>query len=385
MSVVAKPKISEVQKFVHNLLTDTMHKKRQDSLADAAFGLMNSETLRLHQLGEGLARAKNLKKKHATKQIDRLLSNKKFTIWDIASSWVPYVIGCRTKIYVALDWTSFAKDGQETICINLITTHGRATPLLWKTVNKTQLKHNRGRYEDQLLSRLKECIPADVDVTIIADRGFASYKFFEFIEKDLKFKYIIRIKASTTVISNKNTVKKATEWLAKDGHARNIKQAKLTKQAFPVEQVIVCKEKNMKAPWIIVTNDKGLKTKEIINLYAKRWKIEPYFRDIKDKRFGFGLSDTHILSAERRDRLLFIVAIAYVLMTILGAAGEAIGFDRLLKVNTVKTRTHSLIRQGMFYYAFFDNFSPQDKQNLLDKFQNLLQEQSVFQEIFFVI
>jgi hypothetical protein len=72
MSVAAKPKISEVQKFVHNLLTDTMHKKRQDSLADAAFGLMNSETLR-HQLGEGLAKAKHLRKKHATKQIDRLL------------------------------------------------------------------------------------------------------------------------------------------------------------------------------------------------------------------------------------------------------------------------------------------------------------------------
>lgn len=77
MFSAVKPKISEVQKFVHNLLTDTMHKKRQDSLADAAFGLMNSETLRLHQLGEGLARAKNLKKKHATKQIDRLLSNEK--------------------------------------------------------------------------------------------------------------------------------------------------------------------------------------------------------------------------------------------------------------------------------------------------------------------
>lgn len=385
MSLVTKPKINEVQKFVHNLLTDTMHKKRQDSLADAAFGLMNSETLRLHQLGESLARAKNLRKKHATKQIDRLLSNKKFTIWDIASSWVPFVIGSRVKIYVALDWTSFANDGQETICINLITTHGRATPLLWKTVHKSQLKHNRGRYEDQLLSRLKECMPINVDVTVIADRGFASYKFFEFIEKELGFKYIIRLKASTTVISNKDTVKKASEWLAKDGHARNIKQAKLTKQAFEVAQVVVCREKNMKAAWILVTNDKALKTREIINLYSKRWKIEPYFRDIKDKRFGFGLSDTHISSAERRDRLLFIVAIAYVLMTILGAAGEELGFDRLLKVNTVKARTHSLIRQGMFYYDFFDNFTPQEKQNLLDTFQRLLQEQRVFQEIFFFI
>lgn len=385
MVVAVKPKIQEVQKFVHNLLGNSVHKKRRDSLADAAFGLMNSETLRIHQLGEGLARAKKLHKKHATKQIDRLLSNDKFTIWDIASSWVPFVVANRAKIYVALDWTSFANDGQETICINLLTNHGRATPLLWKTVHKSHLKHNRGRFEDQLLSRLKECIPSDTDVTVLADRGFASYKFFEFLQNDLGFTYVIRIKASTTLISNKGTSKKASEWLAKDGHARNIKHAKLTKQEFDVEQVVVCKEKDMKAPWIIVTNDKDMKTREIINLYSKRWKIEPYFRDVKDKRFGFGLSDTHISSADRRDRLLFIVAIVYVLMTILGAAGESLGFDRLLKVNTVKTRTHSLIRQGMFYYDFFDNFSPQDKQILLDKFQELLQAQSLWNDIFFVI
>ena len=104
----------------------------------------------------------------------------------------------------------------------------------------------------------------------------------------------------------------------------------------------------MKDAWFLATNCKDKKTREIVNLYARRWKIEPYFRDIKDQRFGFGLAATHIKSAERRDRLLLVVAMAYVLFTLLGAAGEQLGFDRKLKVNTVKTRTHSLIRQGMF-------------------------------------
>jgi hypothetical protein len=34
----------------------------------------------------------------------------------------------------------------------------------------------------------------------------------------------------------------------------------------------------------------------------------------------------------------------------LGAAAEKIGFDRLLKVNTAKKRTHSLFRQGSYWY-----------------------------------
>ncbi len=362
-----------------------MHLKRQHSLADAAFGLLNSDSIRLHALGEGLAFAKGLDKKHATKQIDRLLSNNKLKVWDIAQNWVPYIIGDRKEIEVALDWTSFWNDKQKSLCLNLLTTHGRATPLIWQTVADSRLKNNQGHYEDQILSRLKSVIPDDVKVTIVADRGFASYRFFDFIERGLGFNYVIRLKSSTTIISNKDTTKTAKQWLHPDGRALNIKQAKITKDAFPVEQVIITKEKKMKDAWYLASNCTDKKTREIINLYGRRWKIEPYFRDIKDQRFGLGLGNTHIKSPERRDRLLLIIAMAYVLFTLLGAAGEQLGYDRKLKVNTVKTRTHSLIRQGMFYYDFFRHFTEEEKDNLLRVFNALLENHSVWSDILCVI
>ena len=59
--------------------------------------------------------------------------------------------------------------------------------------------------------------------------------------------------------------------------------------------------------------------------------IEETFRNINDNHFGMGLSATNIRSADRRDRLLFISAIAQALVTQLGAAGEACGLDRVLK------------------------------------------------------
>lgn len=37
-------------------------------------------------------------------------------------------------------------------------------------------------------------------------------------------------------------------------------------------------------------------------------------------------------------------------MTLLGAAREALGMDRHLKVDTAKHRTHSLFRQGRMLY-----------------------------------
>jgi hypothetical protein len=48
----------------------------------------------------------------------------------------------------------------------------------------------------------------------------------------------------------------------------------------------------------------------------------------------------------RRDGLLLICARAMTLLTLLGAAGESLGMDWMLKANTVKRRTHSLFRQG---------------------------------------
>jgi hypothetical protein len=66
-----------------------------------------------------------------------------------------------------------------------------------------------------------------------------------------------------------------------------------------------------------------------------------------------GLEQTHIKSCERRDRLMLVLALSYLLLVVLGQAGEQIGFDKKLKVNIVKTRTHSLFRQGQFYYRLF--------------------------------
>ena len=82
---------------------------------------------------------------------------------------------------------------------------------------------------------------------------------------------------------------------------------------------------------------------------------------------------------------MLIIALAYTLITILGAAGESIGYDRLLKVNTVKTRTHSLMRQGLYYYDFFNNFTSEEQQTLLHAFQTLLQNQQIWVNVFFVV
>ena len=374
-------KLVKITSVVEKIFGNDLHKKRQQSLAFAAMSVLGSESLFLHRIAEGLADTRGTNKKHATKQVDRLLSNNGISIWDLSEQWVKYVVGLNKSIIVALDWSSFFDDEQSMLSLNVVTSKGLSTPLLWKSVDKKQLKHNRVRFEDQLLSRFKDVLPEGVEVILLADRGFADQKFFRFLEETLKFKYIIRIKSNTTII-HKDIKNKAAQWLKKDGKITQLKQAYLTLEQYPISQFIAIQDKGMKAAWFLVSNT-SLKARDIVNHYSRRWKIEPYFRDLKDSRYGLGLEQTHIKSTERRDRLMLILALSYNLLSILGEAGEMIGFDKKLKVNTVKTRTHSLFRQGQFYYKFFVHFTEEEKNMLMMQFDKLLRSHDFWGTLFF--
>ena len=120
----------DVQSIVDSIFKDSQHTKRRRSSANAALGIISSASLIIHRIGRGLARALNLSDKHAIKQVDRLLSNTKLSIETCAQAYVPYVLGARKEVKIAMDWTDFDKDNHTTLMLNLITSHGRATPLL---------------------------------------------------------------------------------------------------------------------------------------------------------------------------------------------------------------------------------------------------------------
>lgn len=130
-----------------------------------------------------MAEARGIKPKHAIKQVDRLLSNRGIDVWALFAQWVPFVLGDRKQMVVAMDWTDHDHDDQTTIAINLITAHGRATPLIWKTVLKSKLADHRNTFEDEVIVRLRQVLPEDVLVTILADRGFGDQKLYAMLEE----------------------------------------------------------------------------------------------------------------------------------------------------------------------------------------------------------
>ena len=190
--------IETVRNFVRRAFSGDLHAKLVLSLAEAALGVVTSASLAVSMSGHALAQARGLIDKHAVKQVDRLLSNQGVQVRDLFAPWVRHAVSAREKILVAMDWTDFDADNQTTLALYLITGHGRATPLIWLTVGKDELKNRRNDFEDACLSRLKQCLPEDIAMTILADRGFGDVKLFAFLER-LGFDHAIRFRGNIQV------------------------------------------------------------------------------------------------------------------------------------------------------------------------------------------
>jgi hypothetical protein len=371
-----------IHRFLDGMLGDDMHAKRVQSLANATLGVVRTASLAVHTIGQGLALARGLVTKHAVKQVDRLLSNDGIDIDAILPHWVHHVAGSRTDIKVAMDWTDFDADKQATIMLSLMTGHGRATPLVWLTVDTATLKNHRNEYEYQVLVRLADMLPADLNVCVVADRGFGDQKLYRVLTEELHFNYVIRFRGNIKVTAADGEERTAVGWVGPGGRATVLRGAMVTADQYQVGTVLCVRDKDMKGAWCLATSYKDATAGSLKGLYGKRWSIECGFRDTKDIRFGMGMGSIRVSTPARRDRLWLLNALAIALLTILGAAGEALGYDRILKSNTTKRRTHSLFRQGCMLYDLIPTMPDKRLLPLIEKFAAMLAEVPVFANTF---
>ena len=94
----------EVHHFLDDLFDGDLHAKRVLSLTNAILGVIKTTSLAVNAIGRGLALARGLVTKRAIKQVDRLLSNEEIDINAALCRSIPYMVGIRTSINVAMDW-----------------------------------------------------------------------------------------------------------------------------------------------------------------------------------------------------------------------------------------------------------------------------------------
>ena len=113
-----KKTFDTVHRFLDTLFAESLHAKRILSPAGATAGAIVSSSLAVALIGQGLALARGRLPKHAIKQVDRMLSNEGIDVDALFVHWVPYVVGKRPGVTVAMDWTDFDNDNQATIMLS---------------------------------------------------------------------------------------------------------------------------------------------------------------------------------------------------------------------------------------------------------------------------
>ena len=290
-----------------------MHAKRVLSLASATLGVLHSHSLAIYSIGNALSLVCGLERKHAIKQIDRLLTNTKLNVWQLFAIRTPSVVSPFPDISLSLDWLEFRIDGHSTLLINMLTPQG-AVPLLWKTYKTSSLHGQRPTQERALLTRLKHSLPSNIRVTVLADTD--QIALIDWLVPSLGFSYIVRIDAQELVGYSQQPPLLARECLSPTGRTRTLKNIELTLQRSQVARLYCYCKRDQKDPFFLASNREELNSTQAWRLYTQHRPLHLHKRHSKDTRalqayvLGSDMGELRITSIVRRDRLLLLSVLA---------------------------------------------------------------------------
>ena len=229
---------------------------------------------------------------------------------------------------------------------------GRATPLVWLMVDKDTLKNQRNKYEYGVSRRPANALRASVKVLILAGLGFGDQKLYRLLTVELKIDYLIRFRSNINVTAEDGETRPAPECVGAGSRAWTLRNAAITAGQFQVGTVMCVHAKGMREPRYLAASTLSDYANQSITAYGKRWTIEPGFCDTKDLCFGMRMGSIRVSDPQRGGRLWLLNAFPIALLMMLGAAGEAFGYDHHLKSNpeqalhpfAVSRRPHALRR-----------------------------------------
>ncbi len=79
--------------------------------------------------------------------------------------------------------------------------------------------------------------------------------------------------------------------------------------------------------------------------------------------------------------MVLIAAFAFLLMALVGAAVELLELDMILKANTMKKRTLSVLRQGFYWNERIGSMKEEHYLPMITRFVDRVQEHAVFRQV----
>jgi hypothetical protein len=252
--------------------------------------------------------------KHRIKRVWRFLKNDRIDLEAAQHDLIHAIfrpLGGKL-VCIAVDWVDIRS---YKVLVAAVVVRGRSIPLLWAAYEKWQLYKSQNNLEEGFFRLLKTLIPGWCRVVVVADRGFGRTSVATEMTA-IGLPYVIRIQPSVWVKSGEYEgrlddmpVRRGVSlWLGKV----------LYRKVRPVEQYVsMVWRARYEEPWFLMSNT-AWRAERLFKIYAARMRVEELFRDKKNIANGWGLRWLRLSAAERLERLLLVLAVAYLWLVLAG-------------------------------------------------------------------
>jgi hypothetical protein len=279
--------------------------------------------------------------KHCIKRADRFLGNSRVDAAAVSEALLQWAARHGQKLVLAMDWTDLP--GDKKMLTLAIPTRGRAIPVHSRVVDLKVMYKSQNNLEEGLIRELLALLPAGVQVVIVADRGFGRTSLMAELMR-LKVSFVLRVQ-DNVMIRHQGRRCLLRNLKPRKGQTQCLRHVEYRDENSVAINMVLTWRHRMKEPWLLAT-DLEDPSGQIIGYYGRRMQIEESFRDAKSIRWGFKLRHVRMSTCERFQRLMMVVALAYLFLMAVGAQAEREKRHRHLMANTARNRTLSWLTLG---------------------------------------
>lgn len=272
-------------------------------------------------------------------RLRRVLMNQRLAVRTLYGPTVGYILhwlNTGQPLVLVIDRTT--RGDELNILLIGVAFRGRVLPLVWKVQQKQgsfQL-----RYVQAALRFIAAWMPASAAVWVVGDREFQDVLLQTFVRDTLHWHFVQRVDQNLWIYPRSRRAFKLNTSGLRPGQFRSFGRVCITRQQFGWVELIGYWLASEDEPWYLIS-DRTLGW-QAVRLYRRRFAIEAMFRDFKSH--GWALEASHIRQPARFERLLFILAFAYVWLVMIGVAIVKRGLR--CRVDRRAQRTLSYFRLG---------------------------------------
>jgi DDE family transposase len=319
----------------------SLRKSQVTTLSYLTVGLIRGGRAGVAGIGRHLPGAAFVK--HKIKRVDRFLGNGQVDLAAVSQALLGWATRQGGRLVLLLDWTDLP--GGKKMLSAAVPTRGRALPLHCRVVDERVLAaKSQNRIEEAFLSELMRLAPAGVKVVLVADRGFGRTELMRKLKR-AGVSFVIRVKGDAVFRDRSGRRRRVEEVSLLSGDTQYFPSVRYRDEEPEEVNLVLTRGWRMKEPWFLAT-DLEDRPREIIEMYGRRMQIEECFRDAKSVRWGFKLRHVRLGSCLRWERLMMVVALAYLFLMGVGAQAEKQGKHRGQMANTSRKRTLSWLTLG---------------------------------------